>query len=240
MDGFGQIIVHLPYHRQYVMIHCKSVVFVHITESLDHGSGHIHVILIFLALRELFQSCGGHPLHLFLSNGREAVLRTLHLTNCGSKGRRLAVRFVDEVREIPRIICGSKSVLQRHNRVARLLSSDVVDLTEHQIFNVRPFHSEVKNISLHIHSTTASSALHLKSDERGQFFSHISTENTCSERHVDAVSERSVGKNDSKTSFLRQHLHLTTVARETDFIRVDGNPTTKTANESMVDINFFS
>mmetsp|Transcript_5870 Transcript_5870/g.13925 ORF Transcript_5870/g.13925 Transcript_5870/m.13925 type:complete len:345 (-) Transcript_5870:1826-2860(-) len=116
----------------------------------------------------------------------------------------------------------------------------MADLTEHEILNVWPIHSKVNDVTLNIHTTASSTTLHLLGNQWGQLFTHITTENTRTERHVDSISKSRIRKDNGQTTLLGKHLHLSAVARESNLVGVDGNTTTETTDQSMVDVNLFT
>ena len=68
---------------------------------------------------------------------------------------------MDKVLLVIGVIRRGDGSLQSHKWIAGLLSSDVCNLSQHKIFNVRPFHAEVDDIALDIHTSAPCTALHL-------------------------------------------------------------------------------
>ena len=239
MDCLGKVLVHLPDHTENIVLHGKLVVLVDVSELLDDVLGGGEVVVGGLASAELSESGVGHPLHRLLRHGGEAVLGPLDLANGHGEGRGLAL-VVDKVTGVSRVVGGGESLLKGHDRIARLLSGDLTDLTEHQVLDVGPLHTEVDHIALDVHASAAGTALHLLSNERGESVAHVTAEDAGTEGHVDTVGEGIVGEDDGDTAILGQHLHLTTVAGEANLIGVDGDTTPETTDKSMVDINLLA
>mmetsp|Transcript_88324 Transcript_88324/g.254817 ORF Transcript_88324/g.254817 Transcript_88324/m.254817 type:complete len:448 (-) Transcript_88324:2556-3899(-) len=239
VNGDWHVFVHFPDHRKDIMINRKSHIAMDISESLDCLLRDFKVVITSLSLAEVAQGSVRHPFHLLLADSGEALLRALDLSD-GIRKRLTFLTNVDELPSIVRIVGGCKCLLKRHNRVSRLLTSDMADLSKHEVLDVRPVHTQVDDVSLHIHTTATGTSLHLLGDKGGQVITHVTTENAGTERHVHPVGKSRVRKDDSKTSLLCEHLHLTTVARESNFIRIDGNTTTKTTDKGMVDVHLLS
>mmetsp|Transcript_26358 Transcript_26358/g.61312 ORF Transcript_26358/g.61312 Transcript_26358/m.61312 type:complete len:214 (-) Transcript_26358:491-1132(-) len=77
-------------------------------------------------------------------------------------------------------------------------------------------------------------------NQRCQVVPHVSTEHTRTEEYVHSIGKCNVGEHDAKAPLLSQNLHLSAIARESNLVGVDCNPTTQSTNQSMVNIYFFS
>mmetsp|Transcript_40796 Transcript_40796/g.57353 ORF Transcript_40796/g.57353 Transcript_40796/m.57353 type:complete len:254 (-) Transcript_40796:1134-1895(-) len=233
--------MHFPNHGEQVMVHCKSHITVDIAQTFDAFLRHVQISAINIAVAEVFQRWSSHPLHLLLCDSREAALCSFHFSySCSKRSRCRQVRFVTEMFDVTRIIRSCKCLLQSHNWIARLLSRHVANLSKHQVLNVSPFHTKVNDIALHIHTTTASTTLHLLRNKWSQSFTHITTENTTTERHIHTVCKGSIRKYNSEAAFLSKHLYLTTVARKPNFIGIDCNSSTESSNQGMINVYLLS
>mmetsp|Transcript_26 Transcript_26/g.78 ORF Transcript_26/g.78 Transcript_26/m.78 type:complete len:214 (-) Transcript_26:2381-3022(-) len=147
---------------------------------------------------------------------------------------------MNKVFVVIRVVRRSDSPLKRHYRVARAVANHLTNLSKHEVLNVGPVHTKVNHITLDIHPTASSTSLHLIRNKWSEISSHVSTEDARAERHVHAIRKSHVRKDDSQTSFLRKHLHLSTVTRESDFVGVNGDTAAEATHKSVVDINIFS
>mmetsp|Transcript_24495 Transcript_24495/g.40416 ORF Transcript_24495/g.40416 Transcript_24495/m.40416 type:complete len:336 (+) Transcript_24495:233-1240(+) len=162
----------------------------------------------------------------------------MHLTK-GLRKFRL-IRIVDKVPGVIGVICCCDGLSQSNGRITRLLSGDISNLSEHQILNVGPLHSEVNDISLDIHTSASCATLHLLCNQCRQVVTHVTTEDTRTERHINSIRKSFVGEDNGKPSLLCKHLHLTAVARKSNFVCVNSNSTAEATDESMVDVNAFA
>mmetsp|Transcript_25151 Transcript_25151/g.54903 ORF Transcript_25151/g.54903 Transcript_25151/m.54903 type:complete len:322 (-) Transcript_25151:2271-3236(-) len=231
--------MHLPDHTQNIMFHSQPHVLIGVTQALNHTLGDAKVLVGLFTGAEFLERGIGHPFHRLFGDGGEAMLRPLQLTNGRGKRRSLAI-IVYKVPGVTRIVRSGQGLLESHDGIARFLASNLTDLTEHEILDVGPFHAKVYNIALYVHASTAGAALHLLCNQGSQGISHVTTEDTRTEGHIDTVSKSIIGKDDGNTTVLGQHLHLTTVARETNFIGIDGDTTPETTDERVVNIDLFA
>mmetsp|Transcript_1155 Transcript_1155/g.2133 ORF Transcript_1155/g.2133 Transcript_1155/m.2133 type:complete len:215 (+) Transcript_1155:427-1071(+) len=212
-----------------------------VAKSLDAGLGYLPIFRICFLCAKLFKSGTCHPFRLMVGNSREAsLLLPLHSSDSVREGLRFIIRLMNEVLQVTRVIGGGQSALECHDWVAGIFTCHMTNLSKHQVLDVGPFHTQIYDISLNIHTTTSCPTLHLLCDERCQCVSHITTEQASTERHVYSVGQRCVREDDRKTTLLSQHLHLTAVARKANFVGVDGDPTTQSSHESMVNVDLLS
>mmetsp|Transcript_10936 Transcript_10936/g.15342 ORF Transcript_10936/g.15342 Transcript_10936/m.15342 type:complete len:223 (-) Transcript_10936:208-876(-) len=145
-----------------------------------------------------------------------------------------------EVHGVARIIGSSESLLKRHYRITRFLASNLTNLSKHKVFDVWPVHSKINNVSLNVHTSTTGATLHLLSNEGAKIITHITTEDAGTEWHVHTIRKSCIRKYNSQSTLLGKHLYLAAIARETNFICVNGNSATKPTNKCMIDINAFA
>ena len=185
------------------MVHSKSQVVFHITQSFNDFVGNIEVLFILFALAKFLQSSIAHPFHLIFSHsGKAFLLVALKTTQSSRKLLILIFVVMNELLRVARIVRSRQSLLQSHDRITGIFTGHMRNLTEHEVLDVIPLHTKIDHISLHIKPTSSCTALHLLCNQRCKSVAHVSTEYTRTEWHVDTVSKGIVRKDDSKTALL--------------------------------------
>mmetsp|Transcript_17673 Transcript_17673/g.26394 ORF Transcript_17673/g.26394 Transcript_17673/m.26394 type:complete len:272 (+) Transcript_17673:200-1015(+) len=104
MNCFRNHVSELPHHGENIMVHRQTKVGVDISKAFNDLSGHIAVIIRFLAFTELLKGCFGHHSHCLFGYRGETFLRTLHFPNSIRKCRYTVIVIVDVMIQIVGIV----------------------------------------------------------------------------------------------------------------------------------------